>query len=201
MRKGAVKRKNEPTPSAGKKARTRAKLVEAASAAIAEKGFQRTSLDDIAARAGMTKGAIYSNFKTKEDLFLAVVATRSLSIQLDPRDSPNMRDLMRRAGDAAVKLLPQARAQGAFVAEFFLYVLTHEPMRKRMARDFEKVLAQTAPWCASVPPQALRVPAAALPVITQSLALGFLYQSFLAPKSVTEDVIRAVFNALASDEA
>lgn len=41
---------------------------------FAEKGFAAARLDDIAARAGVSKGALYLYFATKEDLFHAVVA-------------------------------------------------------------------------------------------------------------------------------
>ena len=37
-----------------------------------ERGFHGASLDEVAAVAGFTKGAVYSNFKNKEDLFLAL---------------------------------------------------------------------------------------------------------------------------------
>src|SRR5436309_3499556 len=52
---------------------TRAALVEAAAEVFAEKGLQGASLDEIADRAGFTRGAIYSNFGTKEELLLAVL--------------------------------------------------------------------------------------------------------------------------------
>ncbi|MET0273760.1 MAG: TetR/AcrR family transcriptional regulator [Phenylobacterium sp.] len=48
-------------------------IVEAAMAVFAEKGFASAKLDDIAARAGVSKGAIYLYFATKEDIFRAVV--------------------------------------------------------------------------------------------------------------------------------
>jgi AcrR family transcriptional regulator len=60
--------------SEGKRARTRAKLIKAAAEVIGEKGYDRASLEEIAARAGMTRGAVYGNFKGKEELFLALVA-------------------------------------------------------------------------------------------------------------------------------
>ena len=43
---------------------------------FARDGFHGASLDDVAATAGFTKGAVYSNFKSKEDLFLAVFDDR-----------------------------------------------------------------------------------------------------------------------------
>jgi len=48
-------------------------IVEAAMAVFAERGFAAAKLDDIARRAGVSKGALYLYFETKEDLFRAVV--------------------------------------------------------------------------------------------------------------------------------
>jgi len=48
-------------------------IVEAALSVFVERGFAAARLDDIAARAGVSKGAIYLYFATKEDIFRAVV--------------------------------------------------------------------------------------------------------------------------------
>jgi AcrR family transcriptional regulator len=48
-------------------------IVEAALAVFAEKGFAAARLDEIARRAGVSKGALYLYFETKEDIFRAVV--------------------------------------------------------------------------------------------------------------------------------
>jgi len=53
-----------------------AEIVEAAFEVFAEKGFAAARLDDIAARAGVSKGALYLYFDTKEALFQAVVRDR-----------------------------------------------------------------------------------------------------------------------------
>jgi AcrR family transcriptional regulator len=50
-----------------------AEITAAAFSLFAEKGFAATRLDDVAARAGVSKGALYLYFETKEDLFQAVV--------------------------------------------------------------------------------------------------------------------------------
>ncbi len=52
-----------------------AEIVAAALEVFAEKGFAAAKLDDIAARAGVSKGALYLYFETKQDLFTAVVRT------------------------------------------------------------------------------------------------------------------------------
>ena len=48
-------------------------IVAAALTVFAEKGFAGAKMDDIAARAGLSKGAVYLYFTTKEDVFRAVV--------------------------------------------------------------------------------------------------------------------------------
>ncbi len=50
-----------------------AEILSAALASFAERGFAATRLDDVAARAGVTKGTLYLYFRSKEDLFKAVV--------------------------------------------------------------------------------------------------------------------------------
>jgi AcrR family transcriptional regulator len=48
-------------------------IVQAALAVFAQKGFAAARLEEIAARAGVSKGALYLYFETKQDLFRAVV--------------------------------------------------------------------------------------------------------------------------------
>jgi len=54
-------------------AQTREALMEAAGRLFDAQGFAATSIADIADEAGYTTGALYSNFASKEDLFLAVL--------------------------------------------------------------------------------------------------------------------------------
>lgn len=56
-----------------RKAERPGEIVAAALAVFAEKGFAAARLDEIAARAGVSKGALYLYFETKEELFRAVV--------------------------------------------------------------------------------------------------------------------------------
>ena len=55
------------------KARTRDDLLAAAALLFARQGFAATSVDDIAAEAHLTKGAVYSHFANKDELLLAVL--------------------------------------------------------------------------------------------------------------------------------
>ena len=66
----------EPLTPDRRRAMTREHLLEAAAVVFARNGFHGSSLDEVAAAAGFTKGAVYSNFKSKEDLFVAVLDHR-----------------------------------------------------------------------------------------------------------------------------
>jgi len=52
---------------------SRGEILDAALACFAARGYHETSVDDIAARAGLSKGAIYWHFAGKRELFLALV--------------------------------------------------------------------------------------------------------------------------------
>ena len=54
------------------KAEAKEKIVQAAIESFAQTGFDRTKMEDIAKRLGLSKGTIYLYFKSKEDLFLAI---------------------------------------------------------------------------------------------------------------------------------
>jgi len=59
---------------------TRMRLIEAAEALFIRKGFDDTSVDEISEAAGYSRGAFYSNFKDKDQLFLAVIDRRRPSV-------------------------------------------------------------------------------------------------------------------------
>ncbi len=65
--------RNRPLKREQKKALTRTRLLKAAEKVFARRGYGDASLDQVAAEAGFSKGAVYSNFKSKQDLFLVLL--------------------------------------------------------------------------------------------------------------------------------
>src|SRR3954447_3687920 len=73
MSKAPARRVDRRTRSAraeGRDARTA--LLEAALAVFAERGYRDASVDEVAERAGYSKGAVYWHFSSKDDLFFAL---------------------------------------------------------------------------------------------------------------------------------
>src|ERR1700689_4541399 len=56
-----------------RKAETRTRLLEAAARGYARRGLDGAPLEEVAAEAGFTKGAVYGNFGSKENLLLALM--------------------------------------------------------------------------------------------------------------------------------
>jgi TetR/AcrR family acrAB operon transcriptional repressor len=84
---------------------TRSRILDAAERVFSRRGVSRTSLDDIARAAGVTRGAIYWHFKDKADLFGAMLGRVALP----------MEEMLQRTSEAAGDD-PLAHVRGRSVA-------------------------------------------------------------------------------------
>jgi len=64
-------------PATRSRENTRARLLEAAAQVFAEVGLDGASVEEVCERAGFTRGAFYSNFESKDELFLMLAASVS----------------------------------------------------------------------------------------------------------------------------
>ncbi|WLR53758.1 TetR/AcrR family transcriptional regulator [Mesobacillus subterraneus] len=62
-----------PIVSEEYKEKKRQEILQSAHGCFAEKGFESCTVDDIVARSGLSKGAIYNYFKSKDDIYLALM--------------------------------------------------------------------------------------------------------------------------------
>jgi AcrR family transcriptional regulator len=187
-----------PRDRGGKRARTRAKLIAATAAVIGEKGFDRASLEEIAARAGMTRGAVYGNFKNKEELFLVLIETRWKPIIPPFVPGATLKQQMRILGKTVAKEALARREQAAAATAFQLYTLTHEAMRARLTTQNAAIYRRMAKGLLKfVPARQLPIPAEKFVRVLDALITGLLFTYFQTPELVTEDVIIAAFEALA----
>jgi AcrR family transcriptional regulator len=184
----------------GKRERTRAALIEAAARLIGTQGYHGTSLEDVAKAAGMSRGAIYGNFKDRDELFLAVLEARWQPIIPPFRPGAGLKEQMRILAQAVIAAAPQREKVAARALEFRLYALTHPRMRARLARHSAQAyrIAQ-AELLKFVPAQALPMPPAHFVRVVHALIEGLLLERFESPGEVTDEVILAALEALAGD--
>src|SRR5215208_5564294 len=108
-----------------RRAATRRRLLDAAIAVVADRGFHAASVDAIAAEAGYSVGAIYSNFGGKDDLFLAVFdehASWFESVLSDPTTEPS-----------AIEALLADEKQFLVFVSFWSYAVRTPKTRRRLA--------------------------------------------------------------------
>jgi len=188
----------EPPLRPGKRARTRASLIETAARVIGEKGFEGATLEEISARAGMTHGAIYGNFKNRDELFLAVIEARWRPVLPPWRLGASLRDQLEILGRATAEAARARRAIAVGVASFKLYVLTHEEIRHRVAREHARIYQAAARALVEIVDESeLPMPAEAFVCVLHALGEGLVFTHFLAPELITEEVIVQAFTALA----
>src|SRR4051794_17860762 len=127
---GATSRRRQP--KGDKRDRTRAKLLEAARSLIREKGHEQTTLEDIAEKAGMTTGAIYGNFKNRDELFIALGETFWAPIRPHVPPGSSFPAIMRAIAEATLAVLPDRAAAAVGRLTGLAYTLTHEQMREQV---------------------------------------------------------------------
>ena len=185
-------------PKGDKRARTRAALIAAAAEVIGERGYERTSLEAVAARAGMSRGAIYGNFRDKEELLLAFAETRWRPLRPTLRRGANLRAQLGIIGAAVAEVADQRRTEAAGVFSFLTYVATHEALRQSLVAANAEVYAAMASALAElVAPEQPRIPADQLVRILHGMSDGFVIARILQPEVFTTELIVAAFEALA----
>jgi AcrR family transcriptional regulator len=187
-------------PSSRKRRETTERLVEAASAVIAEKGFQRASLDEIAARAGMTKGAIYSNFESKDHLFWALLGSRRIAVPSKWTSDRSIRANLKANAEAFCANLKESRAHAGLLAEFILYALSNEDARSRWTAWYVGSFGPPSPAVEAYLKAEGMPPFRVFWTAMQSLTIGLYIAHALTPELVTDEVIIAAVMSLAPPE-
>lgn len=186
-------------PKGDKRARTRAKLLEAARALIREKGYDRTTMNEVAARAGMTSGAIYGNFKNRNELFIALGERYWAPIVPDVKPGATFAQIMRAFAKATIAAIPDRRIVAVGRLTGLAYALGHEDLRARVENVTAESYAIGAAWLRSVAERdELPMPPDVLVAVIHALTEGLVFQRFLTPALVPDTAFYAAFAALAA---
>lgn len=127
--------------------KTRNKLVDVARQIFAKRGLENTTMNDIAVASGKGRRTLYTYFKSKEDLYLAVIEgelVRLLQYMNEMASTPEMS-----AEDKLVSLIythlnlvkEAVQRNGNLRAEFFRDIITVERVRKRFDENERKLFA------------------------------------------------------------
>jgi len=184
-------------PKGDPRDRTRAKLLEAARSLIREKGYEHTTLEAIAERAGMTTGAIYGNFKNREELFLSLGQTYWAPIKPHVQPGSTVREIMRALADATLTAIPDRSAAAVGRLTGLAYTLTHEEFRAKVAEFTAQSYARGEQWLRSVTKEEdLPMPADKLVRVIHALTEGLVFQRLLTPELIPDEIFHAAFAAL-----
>jgi AcrR family transcriptional regulator len=177
---------------------TRAKLLDAAETLFGDRGIHRSSLDEIAAAAGLTKGAIYANFGSKKDLVTAILARKLSDDGAQPQPvSTSLAAFADRLGDSyesAVHSAEIRRFAMAFV-ELWLYGMRDDSVREPVLQWFRTVRESNAREVAEIQDD-LPLPADQLATLLLALDIGVGVQLWLDPEAVQPNTYTAGIKAI-----
>ncbi|MGO9457294.1 MAG: TetR/AcrR family transcriptional regulator [Acidimicrobiales bacterium] len=128
----------EPLTQERRRRQTREHLLAAAAEVFAHRGYHEATLEEIAAAAGFTKGAVYSNFASKEDLFLTLTEVHvdemlsRVRTMIDSSDVP-AGDRLEEFARLAAENFEREKSSSALYMEFWLYASRHPKARERLA--------------------------------------------------------------------
>lgn len=185
-------------PKGDKRERTRAALLEAARALIREKGYARTTLEEVAARAGMTTGAIYGNFKNRDELFIALGQAYWSPIAPRVKPGATFEEMMQAMAEATLDAIPDRTTAAVGRLTGLAYTLTNADLRARVREITAGSYELGADWLRTVVDEReLPMPAEQLVRVIHALIEGLVLHRILTPDLYPDEVFFAAFRALA----
>ena len=177
-----------------KKAQTRERLIEAAATVFAEKGFAATSLDEVADAAGLTKGAVYSNFENKEDLVEAVLKAhqdRQNSISDIATQSPTLEQRQAVAARLFSRSIAEERDAQLLFLDFAAYALRNPAVYPEFLarhRDGRRRVAQMIEENTPADGLTFKTDADRAALIFEIVANGISIEKLIDPEGVPDDI-------------
>lgn len=181
--------------------RTRDLLISAAMRVFARDGYAGASVDTIAAQAGYTVGALYSNFTTKQGLFLAVLerhcAGELAALRALASDAASAGDLLAAITARFTSLDDQQREWWQLWSELWLYAQRHPEAAARLAA----VQAEARQVIARALGHGGEPASAEVAAVVHTLWSGFMHYRLLSPEAVSPEAFgRAVGWLLAGQQ-
>jgi AcrR family transcriptional regulator len=176
-------------------------LIEIALRLLERQEFRRMSLDAIAAEAGLTKGAIYGHFKSKDDLMVAALFSKPEArpeMLVWPRGrNGTVRQRLRRLGKAVLSQRNKAGASAAVAAELMAYALANDNLKGQVGGVLSHSQAELQPRILSLfAPEELPMPVESFALLLSALIPGVLFVRAFRGE-IHDKTVLAMFEGLA----
>jgi AcrR family transcriptional regulator len=179
---------------AEKRAATRQALLEAAAVVFARRGLVGASVEEITEQAGFSRGAFYSNFASKEELFLTLIEGRSAEhvagIAQAFRQGDTVGERIANGGRFIDTLVMRERQWCTLYMEFWAAAMRNPSLRPRFAAQYRALHAGTAQMI-QVQADALGIPldAPAEELAGTLIAVfeGYVLQKLIDPQLLPDD--------------
>jgi AcrR family transcriptional regulator len=202
---------NTHIPKQARALKTREKMLAAARMIFARDGFEHARIEDIAARAGKTRGAFYDHFKSKEDAFFALFEQDMI------RDQERIRPMLRSLPTVKKRIAALAAYIGELGRdkqrillhlEFKQYAIRHPRRRQRLAdmhatmrlRCYLPEIDELLPQLAEQTDDERRTRSLAISAILDGYGLNRLFDmGSIDEDELTRDLERCVRETLLAD--
>ena len=188
-----------PLSRAARKAATREAIIDAAAWLFARHGIESTSLDAIATRVGLTKGAVYGNFTSKRELIEAVAKAKSAAMDVRPllrRDLPLSERLRLFARESVVILRGVSRQIFLLDFEYQVYAKRNRTWGDHVRLSMRRYLAGVVLEFDAVNQErgeTLPMPAAEFFDALIALSRGVAHQLALDPDAISAETVEQMF--------
>jgi AcrR family transcriptional regulator len=196
-----ARKRGRPRASERTAVETRAQLLDGAAEVFAERGYRAATVDEIVAKAGLSKGTFYWHFESKEELFAALLEERvdrpARALMEVTRSAPVEGATAPEVSHGLATLFRQQRGLVLLLHEYWSAAVRDERLRARylerqsalrdaLARALAARHARTG-----VP---LVVPADDLATAFIAFAEGLSREALLDPESVEEGLLGEIFS-------
>jgi AcrR family transcriptional regulator len=186
-----------------RRAQTRERLLDAAADVFNRLGYHGASLEAVADAAGYTKGAVYSNFASKAELFFALAERRSVAANMDGVSRAFLDVSLAEFIDAMGEML---RAQAArdqewdvLTIEVWLAAMRDPALRAIVAHDYRQMRDEYGPLIEQkLAEEGITTPFSAreLGSLVSALGSGLILQYYLEPEAVDPDLLSRAIRRL-----
>lgn len=182
---------------------TRQALLEAAVTVFARQGIARTSLSEIAAEAGLTKGAVYSNFASKDELLLAIMENHLIERMKNATSAfdgeLSTPDAVREAGARLLASVVADAAWHQLLLEYWTLAVHDEAVMTKLAarrRELRATIANAIAAAADAHGVTLPITPEELTVTLMALSNGYAVERSIDESAVPPDLFQKVLTLL-----